>query len=107
MYAFGAMPDTFGRLPGMVAIVSWLPAAIPATFVACSELVGSKGVFAYFQWFDAGENVFARIPFGVVCAVCPFGKPAGYAKLVGSKKRWVWSRPSSMIPIFIPLPAVA
>ena len=36
------------------------------TFVACSELVGSNGVFAYFQWFDAGENVFATITFGVV-----------------------------------------
>ena len=72
-YAFGAIPDTFGRLPGIVAIVSWSPAAIPATFVACSEFVGSNGVLAYFQWFDAGENAFATITFGVVNAVFPFG----------------------------------
>ena len=43
-------------------------------------------MFAYFQWFVAGENAFATITFGVVYAVFPFGKPAGYAKLDGSKK---------------------
>ena len=99
------MPETFSLpSPGTFATVSWSPAAMPATFVACSEFFGSNGVFAYFHTGVAGANARATITLGVVYAVFPFGKPAGYVKPAGSKKVWVWSRPSSMIPIFIPLP---
>ncbi len=31
----------------------------------------------------------------------------GYVKPAGLKNGWVWSMPSSMIPIFMPWPAVA
>ena len=80
---------------------------MPATFVAWSESTGSKGVFAYFHVGSAGANARATITFGVVYAVFPFGKPGGYVKFAGLKKMCVWSIPSSMIPIFIPWPAVA
>src|SRR5579885_2860819 len=80
---------------------------MPATCVACSELTGSYGVDAYFHVSPAGANARATITFGVVYDVFPFGKPAGYVKPVGSKYGCVWSRPSSMIPIRMPCPAVA
>ncbi len=63
--------------PATLAIVSWSPAAMPATFVAWSEYSGSNGVFAYFHVGSAGANARATITFGVVYAVLPFGKPAG------------------------------
>jgi hypothetical protein len=80
---------------------------MPATFVAWSESIGSNGVFAYFHAGCAGANARATITFGVVYAVFPFGKPGGYAKLAPLKKTCDWSRPSSMIPILMPWPAVA
>src|SRR5581483_6057511 len=80
---------------------------MPATFVAWSESCGSNGVFAYLQWLEAGENVRATMTFGVVYDVCPFGKPDGYEKPDGLKNTWLWSSPSSMIPILMPFPAVA
>src|SRR5712691_13044924 len=107
MYAAGATPDTVGWPGNAVAFVPWSPAAIPATCVACSEFTGSKGRFAYFHFGFAGANARATITFAVVNEVFPFGKPAGIVYPVGSKNGWVWSTPSSMIPIFMPWPAVA
>ena len=43
----------------------------------------------------------------VVKFVFPLGKPGGMLNPAGEKNGWVWLTPSSMIPIFIPLPAVA
>ena len=106
-YAAGATPETVTCLVGSVAIVPWSPAAIPATCVAWKENCGSNGVLPYFHVSLAGANARATITFGVVKAVFPLGKPAGYAKPVGSKYGCVWSIPSSMIPIFMPCPAVA
>src|SRR5437868_9004765 len=80
---------------------------MPATCVAWSEFSGSNGVPAYFHVSPGGVNARATITFGVVYDVSPFGKPAGYARPPGSKYVCVWSTPSSMIPIFIPSPAVA
>ena len=54
-----------------------------------------------------GANVRWTITFGVVYCVCPFGKPGGYVKPLGLKYGCAASRPSSMIPILMPLPAVA
>src|SRR5438874_8177202 len=51
-------------------------------------------------------NERATITFAVVYAAFPFGKPGGYEKPVGSKNGCRWSMPWSMIPIFIPSPAV-
>ena len=42
----------------------------------------------------------------VVNFVFPLGKPGGMLNPAGEKNGWVWLTPSSMIPIFIPLPAV-
>ena len=67
------MPDARTRPLGIVASVSWSPAAMPATFVAWSEFSGSNGVFAYFQAGRNGANAFATITFGVVYCVLPFG----------------------------------
>src|SRR6476646_324404 len=89
------MPDARTRPLGTVAGVAW------------SEFSGSNGVFAYFHAGLSGANAFATITFGVVNCVFPFGKPAGYAKPDGEKKTWLWSRPSSMIPILTPSPAKA
>ena len=61
-----------------------------------------------YVWSGAGgENARATITLALVNCVCPFGKPAGIAYPVGSKYLCVASMPSSMIPIFIPLPAVS
>src|SRR5258706_8071481 len=100
------MPDTLNVPLGTFATVSWSPAAMPATLVACSEFCGSNGVFAYFHAGFAGAKARATITFGDVNAVFPLGKPAGYEKPGGPKNACVLSRPSSMIPIFIPAPAV-
>src|SRR3954451_10216367 len=108
MYAAGAIPETRTFVPSVfVASVSWSPAAMPATWVAWSELTGSNGVRAYLYVFAAGANARATITFGVVYAVLPFGKPVGYERPVGVKKTCVWSRPSSITPILIPWPEVA
>ena len=64
-------------------------------------------MFAYFHAGVAGANARATITLAVVYAVLPFGKPAGIVKPAGAKNGCVWSTPSSMIPIFIPFPAVA
>ena len=89
--------------------VPWSPAAMPATWVAWNEplLLGSKGVAAYSQWGEGGAKVRWTITLGVVRFVRPFGKPGGYAKPAALKKGWLASSPSSMMPIFIPLPEVA
>src|ERR1700750_2230706 len=80
---------------------------MPATCVAWKELSGSNGTFAYFHDVDGGVNVRCTITFGVVYFVSPFGNPAGYGNPLGLKYGWVACSPSSMIPIFMPLPAVA
>src|SRR4051812_32156001 len=103
MYAFGATPES-------VSAPTWMPctpAAIPATWVAWNEPVGSNGVDAYFHVGDGGVNVRWTITFGVANCVCPFGKPGGYWNPFELKYGWPASTPSSMIPIFIPLPAVS
>ena len=65
-------PETRARgRSASVASVSWSPAAMPATFVACSEFSGSNGVFAYFHAGVSGANAFATITFGVVNARVP------------------------------------
>jgi hypothetical protein len=64
-------------------------------------------VLPYFQVDVAGVKAFATITFGVVYAVLPRGKPAGYVKPVGSKYGCDWSSPSSMMAIFSPPPLVA
>src|SRR5262245_5993245 len=79
---------------------------MPATCVAWNELSGSNGRDAYFHDGDGGTNVRCTITFGVAAAVCPFGRPAGYEKPLESKNGWDASIPSSMIPIFMPFPAV-
>jgi hypothetical protein len=56
----------------------------------------------FFQCTPGAGKARATITFGVVYAVFPFGKPAGYEKPAGSKYGWAWSIPSSMIPIFRP-----
>jgi len=76
-YAFGAIPETRTRPRGPVATVLLSPAAIPATWVACSEYSGSNGRLAYFQVVDGDGKARATITFGVVNAVFPLGKPAG------------------------------
>ena len=48
-----------------------------------------------------------RSPWRSCNARLPFGKPGGIVKPAGEKNGCVWSTPSSMIPIFIPWPAVA
>src|SRR5436190_20816662 len=80
---------------------------MPATCVAWNELSGSNGRDAYFQVVDGGANARCTITFGVANCVCPFGNPGGYANPLASKNACVASTPSSMIPILIPLPAVA
>ena len=77
---------------------------MPATWVPCSEFSESNGFAALRHAGRAGANARATITFGVVYAVCPFGKPCGKAKPAGLKNGWVWSTPSSRIPILIPLP---
>ena len=73
-YAFGAIPETETV---RLTAVPLLPAAIPATCVACSESSGSNGSAAYFQVVLAGGNARATITFAVVNARFPFGYPAG------------------------------
>src|SRR5690349_16505562 len=107
MYAPGAMPETEYFAPFHVAGVPWSPAAMPATWVAWSELTGSNGVRAYFHVFPVGANARATITFGVVNVVFPFGNPAGYVKPAGLKNGCDWSRPSSRTAILIPSPSVA
>jgi hypothetical protein len=70
------MPETTPRAP---ADVFALPAAIPATWVAWLDCSASKGFVALRHFGDAGANARAAITFGVVNAVLPRGKPAGYA----------------------------
>src|SRR4051794_24933414 len=108
MYAFGARPETRTFVPSVfVASLSWSPAAIPEACVAWAELMVPHGIRPVLYVFAAGANARATIAFGVVYAVLPFGKPAGYEKPVGVKKSCVWSRPSSITPILIPWPEVA
>ena len=87
--------------------VSALPAAIPATWVAWPECSGSNGFDACRQVAPGGGNDRATITFAVVYAVWPFGKPSGISYPDGSKNWCRWSTPSSMIPIFVPAPALA
>src|SRR5919199_6597640 len=101
MYAAGAMPDTVGE-PAVVARVPWSPAAIPATCVPCSEYWGSNGRSAYFHFGVGGGNARATITFAVVNDVFPFGYPAGIVNPAAERNGWVWSTPSSTIPIFMP-----
>ena len=68
------MPET---LTPPVAAVPAFPAAIPATWVACPDWTGSKGLRAYFHVMPAGANARATITLAVVYAAWPFGKPAG------------------------------
>jgi hypothetical protein len=101
MYARGATPLI--RLPS--ASVFAFPAAIPATWVPWLDCSGSNGFPACGQVAPGGGKARATITFAVVYAACPFGKPAGMVYPAASKNRWVWSTPSSMIPILIPAPA--
>src|SRR5581483_846442 len=103
--ALGAIPES-GPRPA-IAPAEKLPAAIPATWVPCSDSSGSNGRFAYFQVVVGGAKARATITFGVVKAVSPFGNPAGIVYPAGLKNGCAWSTPSSMIPIFTPLPAVS
>ena len=69
-----------GATPEIVvppAFVLWLPAAIPATWVAWNDCFGSNGRLALAYDGEAGANVRCTITFGVVNCVCPFGKPGG------------------------------
>ena len=73
MYAFGATPES-------VLPATWTPctpAAMPATWVAWKEPVGSNGVDAYFHVGDGGANVRCTITFGVVSWSAPSGTRAG------------------------------
>ncbi len=65
-YAFGAIPETRTRPRAPVASVLLSPAAIPETWVACSEYCGSNGRSAYFQLVDGDGNARATITFAVV-----------------------------------------
>ena len=59
---------------------TWMPctpAAMPATWVAWYEPVGSNGVDAYFQVGDGGANVRCTITFGVAGASALSGSRAG------------------------------
>src|SRR6478672_9093166 len=103
MYAFGATPES--RVGPTCTPCT--PAAIPATCVAWNELDGSNGLAAYFHVGDGGVNVRCTITFGVASCVCPFGNPGGYWKALELKYGCSAWTPSSMIPIFIPLPAVS
>src|SRR6185312_4513019 len=97
------MPDSL-RFP---AEVSWSPAAMPPTCVAWNDSAESNGSLAPGWTGDAGANVRCTITLGVANRVWPFGKPGGYERPVASKNLCEASRPSSMIPILIPLPAVS
>ena len=79
------------------------PAAIPATCVPWNDEFGSVTSLPGAPEFGPGKT-FATITFGVVDAVSPFGKPAGYEKPAGLKNGFVWSRPSSTMAILIPVP---
>src|SRR3954447_17734004 len=103
MYAFGATPETSPR----GVRVPWSPAAMPATCVAWNEFLASNGLAASAYLGDGGGNARATITFAVVHAVFPLGKPGGIVNPLGLKNGCVWSRPSSMIAILIPLPAVS
>jgi hypothetical protein len=72
-YAFGATPEI--RPPE--DCVRWLPAAIPATCVAWSELSGSKARLAYFHFGVRGAKARATITFALVRLFWPLGKPRG------------------------------
>ena len=63
MYACGAIPET---LAPPLAVVPASPAAIPATCVACSDWIGSKGLRAYFHVAPAGAKARATITLAVV-----------------------------------------
>src|SRR5579871_3199498 len=77
---------------------------MPATWVACHELSGSNGAFAYLFVAPAGAKARCTITFGVVYFVCPFGKPGGYFRPLGAKYGCVASSPSSMMAILTPCP---
>ena len=79
---------------------------MPATCVACSDWFESKGAFAFAYFGDGGAKARATITFRDVKDRFPLGKPAGIAKPFWDRNGCVWLTPSSMIPIFIPLPAV-
>ena len=57
------MPETVA--PPLAGVPA-LPAAIPATWVACSDWSGSNGLRAYFHVVPAGANARATITFAVV-----------------------------------------
>ena len=88
--------------PPSVAWVFAFPAAIPATWVPCSDCSGSNGTFELRGLGEGAWKVRATITLAVVYAACPLGKPGGIAKPAGSKNGCRWSIPSSMIPIFVP-----
>ena len=83
-----------------------MPAAIPATWVACSEFSGSKGRRANFHFGERGAKARATITFASVKRLFPFGKPRGIRYPRALKYGWTRSTPSSMIPIFTPWPAL-
>ena len=68
------------------------------------EEFGSTGRRPGAPEFGPGK-VFATITFGVTYFASPFGKPAGYEKPAGLKNGFVWSIPSSTMPILIPVPS--
>ena len=98
------MPDT--RIPSAFVFAS--PAAMPATCVPWSStsLTPTNGSVSSDPVAPGREKTRATITFGVVYAVFPFGNSGGYEKPAGAKKGCVWSMPWSMMPIFMPFPAV-
>ena len=77
---------------------------MPATCVPWKDESGSSGRCPGAPEFGPGKT-FATITFGVVYFVSPLGKPAGYEKPAGLKNGFVWSMPSSTMPILIPVPS--
>src|SRR3970282_1294978 len=104
MYAIGATPETV-RPPE--ARVAAFPAAIPATCVPCPEAAGSNGTRAYGIDESGGGNARATITLAVAYWRWPFGNPAGIEYPAGAEQGGLWSTPVSIIPIFVPRPAVA
>src|SRR6478735_11326474 len=103
MYARGATPEM--RRPA--AAVSTFPAAIPATCVPWLESSGLNASRALGEVTPLGANTRATITFAVVNRSWPFGKPEGIVYPDGSKYGWLGSTPESMIPIFMPWPALS
>ena len=59
--------------------VPWLPAAMPATWVPCSDSFGSNGSEAFAYVVPGGAKARATMILGLVKRVSPLGNPAGYA----------------------------